>query len=73
MDINPWSFQNLNSNFDLYSHGFEVMKGLGGDEIEDRIRWWLEGCNHLQGIEIILDSQGGYVGIADEVIHNKSS
>lgn len=49
------------------------MKGLGGDEIEDRIRWWLEGCNHLQGIEIILDSQGGYVGIADEVIHNKSS
>ncbi|XP_024978775.1 protein misato homolog 1 isoform X2 [Cynara cardunculus var. scolymus] len=47
-----------------------VSEGLQGDEINERLRFFVEECDHVQGIQFIVDDSGGYSGVAASLLEN---
>uniref|UniRef100_A0A5B7B082 Uncharacterized protein n=1 Tax=Davidia involucrata TaxID=16924 RepID=A0A5B7B082_DAVIN len=57
--------------FDNYGLGRDAFsEGLRGEEITERLRFFLEECNHIQGIQFIVDDSGGFSGVAAEFLEN---
>ncbi|KAL5705090.1 hypothetical protein ACHQM5_023435 [Ranunculus cassubicifolius] len=57
--------------FDNYGIGKDVFsEGLCGDELNDRLRLFLEECDHVQGIQFIVDDSGGFSSVAADFLEN---
>ncbi|TMW94887.1 hypothetical protein EJD97_009654 [Solanum chilense] len=51
--------------FDNYGLGKEAFCGhQHGEEIDDRLRFFVEECDHIQGIQCIVDDSGGFSGVS---------
>ncbi|KAL3349727.1 hypothetical protein AABB24_022692 [Solanum stoloniferum] len=51
--------------FDNYGLGKEAFCGhQHGEEIDDRLRFFVEECDHIQGIQCIVDDAGGFSGVS---------
>ncbi|CAK9181657.1 unnamed protein product [Ilex paraguariensis] len=62
MDIRE--FQNYGIGRDAFS------EALQGEEIIERLRFFIEECDHIQGIQFIVDDSGGFSGVAAEFLEN---
>lgn len=52
-------------DFDNYGLGKEAFCGHQHDEeIDDRLRFFVEECDHIQGIQCIVDDSGGFSGVS---------
>jgi len=40
------------------------------EEILDRIRWMVEDCDNLGGVQVLFDSEGFFGGTASEIIRD---
>lgn len=59
------------NNFDNYQIGKDVLaEGFQGDEFNERLRMFIEECDHIQGIQFIVDDSGGFSGVASEFLEN---
>uniref|UniRef100_A0A251SE13 Tubulin/FtsZ, GTPase domain-containing protein n=2 Tax=Helianthus annuus TaxID=4232 RepID=A0A251SE13_HELAN len=47
-----------------------VSEGLQGDEINERLRFFMEECDHVQGIQFMVDDSGGFSGVAASLLEN---
>ncbi|XP_050371580.1 uncharacterized protein LOC126789467 [Argentina anserina] len=51
--------------FDNYGIGRDSFSGgLHGEEMSDRLRFFVEECDHIQGFQFIVDDSGGFSPIA---------
>ncbi|XP_014519399.1 protein misato homolog 1 isoform X1 [Vigna radiata var. radiata] len=41
-----------------------------GEEISDRLRFFVEECDHIQGFQFIVDDSGGFSAVAAEFLEN---
>lgn len=58
-------------DFNNYGIGREVFtQGGHADEINERLRFFVEECDLPQGIQFIVDDSGGFSGIAGEFLEN---
>ncbi|KAL8028965.1 hypothetical protein ABFX02_14G197000 [Erythranthe guttata] len=62
IDLN--SFNNYGIGRDSFSGG------LHAEEINERLRFFLEECDSPQGIQFIVDDYGGFSGVAGEFLEN---
>ncbi|XP_055816634.1 uncharacterized protein LOC129886113 isoform X2 [Solanum dulcamara] len=52
-------------DFDNYGLGKEAFCGhQHGEEIDDRLRFFIEDCDHIQGIQCVVDDSGGFSGVS---------
>ncbi|KAL4582375.1 hypothetical protein LXL04_006922 [Taraxacum kok-saghyz] len=47
-----------------------LSEGLQGDEINERFRFFIEECDHVQGIQFIVDDSGGFSGVGASILEN---
>lgn len=40
------------------------------EELVDRIRWTIEECDYLAGLQVLLDAEGMYGGVANVILEN---
>ncbi|KAL1556323.1 protein misato 1-like [Salvia divinorum] len=56
-------------DFNNYGIGREAFSGgLHPEQVNERLRFFLEECDHPQGIQFIVDDSGGFSGVAGEVL-----
>ncbi|TKY70544.1 misato-like protein 1 [Spatholobus suberectus] len=41
-----------------------------GEEISDRLRFFVEECDHIQGFQFVVDDSGGFSAVAAEFLEN---
>ncbi|GMI84027.1 hypothetical protein like AT4G37190 [Hibiscus trionum] len=59
--------------FDNYGTGRDVfMENLRGEEICDRLRFFIEECDHVQGFQFIVDDSGGFSPLAADFLESVS-
>ncbi|XP_057481392.1 uncharacterized protein LOC130773935 isoform X2 [Actinidia eriantha] len=57
--------------FNNYGIGRDAFsEGMRGEEMEGRLRFFIEECDHIQGIQFIVDDSGGFSGLAAEFLEN---
>nr|XP_019701993.1 protein misato homolog 1 [Elaeis guineensis] len=57
--------------FDNYGIGKDVLSaGLQIEEMSERLRFFVEECDHIQGIQFIVDDSGGFSSVAAEYLEN---
>ncbi|XVF61122.1 hypothetical protein PTKIN_Ptkin08bG0103600 [Pterospermum kingtungense] len=57
--------------FDNYGIGRDVFTGnLRGEEICDRLRFFVEECDHIQGFQFIVDDSGGFSPVASDFLES---
>lgn len=57
--------------FNNYGIGREAFSGgLHAEEVNERLRFFLEECDLPQGIQFIVDDSGGFSGVAGEFLEN---
>ncbi|XP_062102108.1 uncharacterized protein LOC133811062 [Humulus lupulus] len=57
--------------FDNYGAGRDAFtEGLRGEEIGDRLRFFVEECDHIQGFQFIVDDSGGFSAVAADFLEN---
>ncbi|KAL8540877.1 hypothetical protein ACS0TY_002209 [Phlomoides rotata] len=58
-------------DFNNYGSGREAFSGgLHAEEINERLRFFVEESDHPQGIQFIVDDSGGFSGVAGEFLEN---
>lgn len=58
-------------DFNNYGIGREAFSGgLHAEEVNERLRFFLEECDLPQGIQFIVDDSGGFSGVAGEFLEN---
>ncbi|XP_022858028.1 protein misato homolog 1 isoform X1 [Olea europaea var. sylvestris] len=58
-------------DFDNYGVGRDAFSGgLRAEEIGERLRFFIEECDHIQGIQFVVDDAGGFSGVAGEFLEN---
>ncbi|KAK9067102.1 hypothetical protein SSX86_014427 [Deinandra increscens subsp. villosa] len=62
--MNPQEFNNYGIGRNTLS------EGLQGDEINERLRFFIEECDHVQGIQFMVDDSGGFSGVAASLLEN---
>ncbi|XP_057968962.1 uncharacterized protein LOC131158246 isoform X2 [Malania oleifera] len=77
VDYHPQSLYELNGlwmdiqEFDNYGVGRDALSGgLRGEEMNERLRFFVEECDHIQGIQFIVDDSGGFSGVAADFLEN---
>ncbi|MCL7036653.1 hypothetical protein MKW94_022154 [Papaver nudicaule] len=59
------------NEFDNYGIGKDVFsEGLRGDEMSERLRFFAEECDHIQGIQFVVDDSGGFSSVAANFLEN---
>ncbi|KAG8478309.1 hypothetical protein CXB51_028035 [Gossypium anomalum] len=59
--------------FDNYGIGRDVfMENLRGEEICDKLRFFVEECDHIQGFQFIVDDSGGFCPLAADFLESVS-
>ncbi|KAK2999848.1 hypothetical protein RJ639_024539 [Escallonia herrerae] len=73
----PQSLYELNGQcmdsqeFNNYGIGRDAFsRGLQGEEINERLRFFIEECDHIQGIQFMVDNTGGFSGVAAEFLES---
>lgn len=73
----PQSLYELNGmwmdiqNFNNYGVGRDAFtRGPHGEEMTERLRFFIEECDHIQGLQFIVDDSGGFSGLAAEFLEN---
>ncbi|CAH9087454.1 unnamed protein product [Cuscuta europaea] len=57
--------------FDNYGIGRDIFHThQRGDEINERLRFFIEECDHIQGIQFIVDDSGGFSGVAADFLES---
>ncbi|PIA52333.1 hypothetical protein AQUCO_01000297v1 [Aquilegia coerulea] len=57
--------------FDNYGIGKDVFsKGPCGEEMNERLRFFVEECDHIQGIQFVVDDSGGFSSVAADFLEN---
>ncbi|CAK9320371.1 unnamed protein product [Citrullus colocynthis] len=57
--------------FDNYGIGKESFSwSLQGEEIDERLRFFVEECDHIQGFQFIVDDSGGFSAIAGDFLES---
>nr|GEY11414.1 protein misato homolog 1 isoform X1 [Tanacetum cinerariifolium] len=57
--------------FNNYGIGKTTLsEGQQGDEINERLRFFIEECDHVQGIQLMVDDSGGFSGVAASLLEN---
>ncbi|XP_059457736.1 uncharacterized protein LOC132187442 isoform X1 [Corylus avellana] len=55
--------------FDNYGIGRDAFSwALRGEEISDRLRFFVEECDHIQGFQFIVDDSGGFSSVAADFL-----
>ncbi|KAL5557091.1 hypothetical protein UlMin_039327 [Ulmus minor] len=58
-------------DFDNYGIGRDAFSaGLRGEEINERLRFFVEECDHIQGFQFIVDDSGGFSAVAADFLEN---
>ncbi|KAL2348418.1 hypothetical protein Fmac_002418 [Flemingia macrophylla] len=55
--------------FDNYGIGRDSLAAQG-EEISDRLRIFVEECDHIQGFQFVVDDSGGFSAVAAEFLEN---
>ncbi|XP_020217221.1 protein misato homolog 1 isoform X1 [Cajanus cajan] len=55
--------------FDNYGIGRDSLAAQG-EEISDRLRFFVEECDHIQGFQFVVDDSGGFSAVAAEFLEN---
>lgn len=59
--------------FNNYGIGKDVFsEGSRGEEMNDRLRFFIEECDHIQGIQFLVDDSGGFSSVAADFLQNIS-
>ncbi|KAI3960655.1 hypothetical protein MKX01_003829 [Papaver californicum] len=59
------------NQFDNYGIGRDVFsEGSRGDEMSERLRFFAEECDHIQGIQFVIDDSGGFSSVAADFLEN---
>ncbi|OAY81458.1 Protein misato, partial [Ananas comosus] len=59
------------NKFDDYGIGRDVIaEGSHAEEMNERLRFFIEECDHIQGIQFIVDDSGGFSSVAVEYLEN---
>lgn len=73
----PQSLYELNGlwmdaqDFNNYGIGMDVFsEGLRGEEMNERLRFFVEECDHIQGIQFVVDDSGGFSSVAADFLEN---
>lgn len=73
----PQSIYELNGlwtdveDFNTYGMGKDVFsEGFRGEEMSERLRFFLEECDHVQGIQFVVDDSGGFSSVAADFLQN---
>lgn len=71
----PQSLYELNGlwtqQFDNYGIGNDVFsENQRGEEICDRLRFFVEECDHIQGFQFMVDDSGGFSAVAADFLEN---
>ncbi|CAH8391839.1 unnamed protein product [Eruca vesicaria subsp. sativa] len=71
----PQSLYELNGlwmdsqDFNNYGIGKDVFSEASrGDEITDRLRFFVEECDHIQGVNFLVDDSGGFSALAGDFL-----
>lgn len=57
-----------NEEFNNYGIGRDAYSSGRGEEICERLRFFIEECDHIQGIQYVVDDSGGFSGVAAEFL-----
>ncbi|ESQ53399.1 hypothetical protein EUTSA_v10024834mg [Eutrema salsugineum] len=58
-------------DFNNYGIGKDVFyEASRGEEICDRLRFFVEECDHIQGIKFLVDDSGGFSAVAADFLEN---
>lgn len=75
--FHPQSLYELNgvwtdvAEFDNYGIGRDSFPWASqGEEISDRLRFFVEECDHVQGFQFVVDDSGGFSSVASEFLEN---
>lgn len=75
--FHPQSLYELNGvwtdvgDFDNYGIGRDSFAWASqGEEISDRLRFFVEECDHVQGFQFVVDDSGGFSSVASEFLEN---
>ncbi|XP_077970110.1 protein misato homolog 1-like [Styela clava] len=66
MIINEYSHKSENDSFDLWTKGTNMKKTL--EIIEEKIRFYAEECDQMQGFHILADSYNGFAGLTSSAL-----
>ncbi|XP_072987777.1 uncharacterized protein [Typha latifolia] len=58
------------NKFDNYGTGKDVSEWSHIEEMNERLRFFVEECDHIQGIQFIVDDSGGFSSIAADFLQN---
>ncbi|XP_070581261.1 protein misato homolog 1-like [Ptychodera flava] len=62
--VQEYTHDSVTEQFDVFMYGQQVMNNTKtADDIEDRIRFFTEECDSLQGFQLLLDTYDGFSGI----------
>jgi len=62
--INEYQHNDAQDTFNIFGQGQQIAKlHREWDDLENRIRYFTEECDHLQGFQIIFDNNGGFGGL----------
>ncbi|XP_015576764.1 protein misato homolog 1 isoform X3 [Ricinus communis] len=57
--------------FDNYGAGRDIFsEGLRGEEVSERLRFFVEECDHIQGFQFIVDDSGAFSALAADFLEN---
>ncbi|XP_059066071.1 uncharacterized protein LOC131063724 isoform X2 [Cryptomeria japonica] len=57
--------------FDNFGNGREILTGHSqADELSDRLRFFVEECDHIQGFQFLVDDSGGFASIAADFVES---
>lgn len=55
--------------FDNYGIGRDaISEGFRGEEINERLRFFVEECDHIQGFQFVVDDSGGFSAAAADLL-----
>ncbi|KDO79314.1 hypothetical protein CISIN_1g0109571mg, partial [Citrus sinensis] len=62
--MDPQEFDNYGIGKDAFSEGFR------GEEICERLRFFVEESDHIQGFQFVVDDSGGFSAVAADLLEN---
>ncbi|XP_052195813.1 uncharacterized protein LOC127803552 isoform X2 [Diospyros lotus] len=62
--VDVQQFNNFGIGRDAFSDS------LRGEEMNESLRFFIEECDHIQGIQFVVDDSGGFSGVAAEFLEN---
>lgn len=66
--LQEYQHKNTLKPFDVFGLGVEAWKSDLGEEVEDRIRFFVEDADSVQGFQLLLDDFNGFGGVGSGLI-----